>query len=321
MNVKITLILLMLMLVLIPCLPASADLVVATSSPQTIVKADEVNLSGTGAQNGSVTLWVVGRNYFETKTTTPDKKGYYSFSLKPEETTRFTPGIYAFLIQDPGADRGFEIGPLPWNDGSIRIADLGKVVADIGTPASFPFNVTPLAETIINSSERPDVDDIFTPQYFFVEEPAIHINRVNDNGNLPDQTSGEALLITGTTNVGPENQLRVAIRNVTSGDLVTSQNVPVVQGTNANQWTYSLNEPGLPVGSYTITVGEQKYTAAGNASARINILEYRIAGSLPFSQQPALPVGMTLYDALLPLVVSCAALAIIAIIMLVSVRR
>jgi hypothetical protein len=302
-------------------LPVSADLVVVTSSPQTIVKADAVNLSGTGAENGSVTLWVIGNNYFATKTTAPDKKGNYSFSLKPEETTRFTPGIYAFLLQDPGANRGFEIGPLSWSDGSIRIADRGKVVADIGTPASFPLNISTVVETIINASDRPDVDDIFTPYHFFVEEPAIHINRVNDDGNLPDQTTGEALLITGTTNIGPENQLQVAIRNATSGDLITSQNVPVILGANANQWTYSLDEPGLPAGTYTITVGEQKYTTSGNASARINILEYRIAGNLPFSQQPALPAGMTIYNALLPLLVSCAALAIIAIIMLASVRK
>jgi len=302
-------------------MPCSADLTALTSGPQTIVKADTVTLSGTGAQNGSVTLWIVGRNYFATKSTTPDKKGNYTFTIKPEETTRFSAGKYAFLIQDPGANRGFEIGPLPWNDGSIRIADQGKVIANIGAPTSFPGDITPVAETIINASDRPDVDDTFAPYYFYVEEPAIHINRVDDTGNLPDQTTGEALLITGTTNMGPEDQLQVAIKNATSGDLITSQTVPVVQGPNSNQWTYSLDEPGLPAGTYTITISEQKYTSGGTASARINIFEYRIAANSSLPLQPELPAGVTAYGVLLPLLISCAALAIIAIIMLASVRK
>src|SRR5208337_5466728 len=122
-------------------LPASAALTAVTSSPQTIVKADTVTLSGTGAQNGSVTLWIVGRNYFATKTTTPDKKGNFTFIIKPEETTRFSSGDYAFLIQDPGADRTFEIGPLLWNDGSMRLTDRGKVIANIGAISSFPVDI------------------------------------------------------------------------------------------------------------------------------------------------------------------------------------
>jgi len=303
------------------CVPCSADLTALTSGPQTIVKADTAVLSGTDALNGSVTLWIVGRNYFATKSATPDKKGDYSFTLKPEETTRFSAGKYGFLIQDPGADRGFEIGPLSWNDGSIRIADLGKIITNIGSPATFPGDITPIAETIINASERTDVDDIFTPYYFYVEEPAIHINRVDNAGNIPDQTTGEALLITGTTNVGTENLLQVAIKNATSGDLITSQMVPVIQGPNSNQWTYSLDEPGLPAGTYTITISEQKYTSEGTASARIHILEYRIANNSSLPLQPELPAGMTTYGVLLPLLISCAALAIIAIIMLVTVRK
>ena len=73
--------------------------------------------------NGSITLWILGQNYFATKTIAPDKKGNYTFIIKPEETTRFSAGEYAFLIQDPGSDRSFEIGPLLWNDGSMRITD------------------------------------------------------------------------------------------------------------------------------------------------------------------------------------------------------
>ena len=322
MNTKIVGVILLLVVLVLPALPVSAgQITVVTSTPQIIVKADTVNLSGTDAMNGSVTLWIIGRNYFSTRTTTPDRKGSYIFTIKPEETTRFSPGVYAFLIQDPGADRSFEIGPLPWSDGSIRIADRGKVIANIGTLSSFPADITPVAALIINASVRPDVDDIFTPNYFYVQEPAVHFNRENVAGNLPDQTTGEALLITGTTNIGTENQLQVAIQNATSGDLVTSQTIPVMEGTNTNQWTYSLDEPGLPAGTYNVTVGEQKYTTQGSASAQLTVREYLIAGNSTFPPQPELPAGMTTYGVLLPLLISAAALAIIAIIMLVSLRK
>ncbi|ABS56479.1 hypothetical protein Mboo_1964 [Methanoregula boonei 6A8] len=318
MNSTILAVILLILIVL----PVSADLtVINTSTPQTIVKADTVTLSGSGAQNGSITLWIFGSNYFATMTTTPDKKGNYTFTLKPADTNRFSPGKYAFLIQDPGANQVFEIGPLSWSDGSIRISDRGKVVENIGSPATFPANIVPVAETVLNASDRPDVDDIFTPYYFYVEEPTIHFNRENSAGSLPDQTTGEALLITGTTNIGTENQLQVSVRNATSGDLVTSQTIPVVEGANTNQWTYSLNEPGLPPGSYTVTVGEQKYTTKGSASAQLMIREYLIAGNSSFIPQPELPPGTTPFDVLLPLLISGAALAIIGIIMLVSLRK
>ena len=148
----------------------------------------------------------------------------------------------------------------------------------------------------------------------------MHFNRVNDAGNLPDQTTGESLLITGTTNVGPEDQLQVSVRNATSGDLITSQTIPVVEGSNSNQWTYSLEEPGLPAGIYNVTVGEQKYTTQGSASAQLTVREYLIAGNSTFIPQRG-PAGMTPYGVLLPLLISGAALAIIGIIMLVSLRK
>lgn len=315
-----TVILLALMIFL--SLPASAALTVVTSGPQTIARADTVTLTGTGAQNGSVILWVIGRNYFETKTATPDKKGNFTFLIKPQETTLFSSGKYAFLIQDPGADKSFEIAPLIWSDG-IRIANQGKVITNIGQKTSFPADISPVASTILNVSERPDVDDIFTPYYFYVEDPYIRFNRVGESGGqLPDQTTGEALLITGTTNVGPENLLQVEIRNASSNDLITSGTIPVESGTNTNQWTYSLNDPGLPVGSYNVIVGEKKFTSSGEASAQLTVLQYRMADT-PSSplQPPELPMGETLYSVILPLIISFAALVIIGIIMLVSLRK
>lgn len=313
----------LLALIVLLNLPASAALTAVTSGPQTIAKADTVTLTGTGAQNGSVTLWIIGRNYFDTKTATPDKKGNFTFVIKPEESNKFSSGEYAFLIQDPGTDMSYEIAPLLWSDG-IRIADQGKVITNIGQKLSFRADITPTVTTILNISVMQGVDDLFTPYYFYVEEPLIRFNRVSGSGSgrLPDQTTGESILITGTTNVGPENLLLVEIRNATSRDLLTSRTIPVERGTNANQWTYLLDEPGLPAGSYIVTISEQKYTTVGRASAQITILEYRIAGTPTSPLPPELPTGgETLYNVILPLIISFAALVIIGIIMLVSLRK
>ncbi len=92
-------------------------------------------------------------------------------------------------------------------------------------------------------------------------------------------------------------------------------------GTNTNQWTYSLDEPGLPAGSYNVTVGEKKFTSSGEASAQLTILQYRMADTPSSPLQPELPMGETPYSVILPLIISFAALVIIGIIMLVSLRK
>jgi len=309
-------------LIVLLSLPASAALTIVTSGQQTIAKADTVTLTGTGAENGSVTLWIVGRNYFDTKTATPDKKGNYTFVIKPEESNKFSSGEYAFLIQDPGADRSNDITPLFWSDG-IRIADKGKVVTNIGLKSSFRADINRVVFGILNVSMRSGVDDHITPYYLYVEEPYMRFNRISESGSgkLPDQVTGEAILITGTTNVGTENLLQVEIRNATSNDLVTSRTIPVEGGTNSNQWSYLLDAPGLPAGLYTVTIGEQKFTTSANASAMLTILEYRMAGTTSPPLQPELPAADTPYGIILPLVISFAALVIIGIIILVTLRK
>jgi len=317
------LVLLVVLLAACMSLPAFAGVTAVTSGPQTIVKADTVNLTGTDATNGTMALWIVGRNYFNLLTTEPDKKGNFIFTIKPDETNRFSSGQYALIIQDPGADRTFEITPLLWSDG-IRVADQGKVLTNLGDKSSFKADIGPVAGAILNASSVSGTDDIFTPYYFSVEEPSVRFNRADPaNGmKLPNQTTGESILITGTTNMGPENDLTVEIRNATDRTRVTSRSIPVEEGSNTNQWTYTLDAPGLAAGEYIVTVGQQKYTTIGESSARLTILEYRIAGSPTTPVLPELPVATgDFYSLVLPLIISFAALIIIGIIMIVSLRK
>jgi hypothetical protein len=309
-----------LLLLFILVLPASATVTVVTSWHETITKGDTVTLTGTGFTNGTVAIWVIGRNYFDTKPAVPDKKGNFSFVVRPEETRKYSSGQYVFLIQDPGQNGAIEIEPLLWEEG-IQIANRGKIVTGIGKKEDLAAFVKPKVDALINASARPDVDDLFTPYYFYVEEPVVHFDGVTGSGSasrLTNLTTGERVIVTGTTNMGVENQLRVEIRNLTSQALIISGTVPVVPGTVQNRWSYELDAPGLQKGEYYITVGWLKESAGGTGTALLTV-----AGQnpLPFPETGAAHGLDSGFDIFIPLLISLGALVIIGIIIMAAVRR
>ena len=317
---KYTAVIVIVLLQFMLILPASATITAKTSWHETITKGDTVTLFGTESTNGTVAIWVIGRNYFDIKTVNPDKKGNFSFVVKPDETRKYSSGQYAVLIVDPGQNGAIEIEPLVWEEG-IKISDRGKIVTDIGTEEALRAVVTPEVNAILNATVRPGVDDIITPYYFYVEEPVVHFNAIAGTGaqsRLPNQTTGEKIVVTGTTNMGVENQLRVEIRDQTSNALITSGNVPVVDGTILNRWAYELAAPGLQKGDYFITAGSLKGSPTGTGTALLTI-----AGQNP----PPIPEtgaarGLDSgFDIFIPLLISLGALAIIGVIIMVSIKK
>ncbi len=306
-------------LLLILILPASASVIPVTSRYDTIVKGDTVTLAGSGAVNGSITLWVMGRYYFAIKTVQPDKKGNFTFVIKPEETRTYSSGQYAFLIQDPGSDYAIEIEPLVWDEG-IKIADRGKIVTDIGKKENLPAIIGPKVDTIINTAERPGVDDIITPYIFYVEGPSIHFDGVSGSDSqsrLPDQTPGEKIEITGTTNMGVENQLHVEIHNLSSRTLILSGNIPIVEGAILNHWSYAVEAPGLPKGEYYITVGRLNGITSETGTAFLTVggqssLQSQSRGEIQGIAQD--------YGLLVPIFISIGALGVIGIIIIASMK-
>ncbi|MHB8163893.1 MAG: hypothetical protein ACYDDV_06030 [Methanoregula sp.] len=118
-----------------------------------------------------------------------------------------------------------------------------------------------------------DVDDTFLPEYFFVEEPSVQFDNLISVSTiqLPDQITGERIAVTGTTNMGSENNLRAHIYNRDTNALITSNTLPVVAGSHFNRWTYELNDPGLPKGEYYITVGWMKSNQTGTGLAKFTV--------------------------------------------------
>ncbi|MFA6225738.1 MAG: hypothetical protein WC620_06055 [Methanoregula sp.] len=253
--------------------PVAASVYYTTSAPQIITKGDMFSISGTGAKNGMVTIWIIGRNYFDTLAVTPDRQGNFSVSLKPTATEKFSEGQYAVVLQDPGPGGMMEIEPGTDSSGNITIMNRGKIIEKLGARQDLKANVLPVVAVLTNAAKIPGVDDTFLPEYFFVEEPSVQFDNFisGSTSKLPDHITGESIAISGTTNMGPENYLRAHIYSQSTNTLITSNTLPIVAGSQMNHWIYELNAPGLPQREYYLTVGWEKSNKTGAAMANFTV--------------------------------------------------
>src|SRR5512145_1595830 len=153
--------------------PATAAVYFTPSAPGIITKGDPFSISGTGAVNGTVGIWIVGRDHFEIMTVAPDRHGNFSITIKPSATDGFSSGQYAIVFQDPGKSGILEIeGGTDVND-NLVVMNRGKIIARLGHRQDLGENIRPVVDQIQAVSSAPEIDDIFREEYFFVEEPAI----------------------------------------------------------------------------------------------------------------------------------------------------
>ncbi len=275
-------------------LPASATVYYGTSTPQIITKGDAFSVSGTGAKNGTVALWVIGRDYFEVRSTAPDRYGNFSIVYKPTETEQFSSGQYAVVLQDPGPSGTMEIEPGVDSNGNLTIMNRGKIITRLGAKTDLLGNVQDETDALTAAAGIQGVDDTFLPRYFFVEEPSVYFDSIipASGSRLPDMVSGEQVLITGTTNMGLENTLRTELRNTDSDTLVTTKDIPVIAGSSLNSWSYQLAEPGLKPGNYLISVGWTKTNTSGTGTAQFAVKTE--AASVPPAPGPTPVVAVPL---------------------------
>lgn len=254
-------------------LPVSATIYYSTSTPQIITKGDVFSVSGTGAENGTVALWVIGRNYFEVRSTAPDRHGNFTILFKSTETEKFKTGQYAIVLQDPGPNGIMEIEAGKDNARNLTIMNRGKIIVRLGAKEDLQGNVEDETEALVSAASLQGVDDTFLPDYFFVEEPAIHFNEIipASGSRLPDIISGQAVRITGTTNMGTENTLVAELRHAGTGTPVLIKDLPIVYGHSLNTWSYSLDEPGLEAGNYEFSVGWTKSNKTGTGLALFTV--------------------------------------------------
>jgi hypothetical protein len=261
-------IVILVLLLAIIATPVTATVYFTSSTPGIITKGDPFSVSGTGAVNGTVGIWIVGRDHFEVLTSAPDRQGNFSITIKPSATDRFSSGQYAIVYQDPGASGVLEIEGGTDVNGNLAVMNRGKIVARLGLRRELGGNVRRVVDQILYTSSIPGIDDTFQEEYFFVEEPAVHFDKLipASGFRLPDQIMGERIVISGTTNIGTENTLSTEIRTRNTNELVTEKTIPVTAGHRMNTWTWDLDAPGLPPGDYELTVGWAKSNTTGKGS-------------------------------------------------------
>ena len=255
-------------------LPVTASVYYTSSAHQIITKGDTFTVSSTSAKNGPVAIWTIGRNYFDTLSVTPDRNGNFSVTLKPKETEKFSSGQYAVVIQDPGPNGRMEIEPGTDSSGNLTLMNRGKIIEKIGARQDLKGNVQPVVAVLLDTVNLQGVDDSFLPEYFFVEEPSVQFDQMDSvsKSQLSNQITGEKLVISGTTNMGPENSLRTHIYNRDTNGLVISNTIPIAGGFQINRWSYQIEAPGLPQGNYYLTVGWTKSNTTSTGVANFAVV-------------------------------------------------
>jgi hypothetical protein len=302
----------LMLLLSIMAMPVTATLYFTSSAPGIITKGDPFSLSGTGAVNGTVGIWIVGRDHFEILTTAPDRHGNFSITIKPSSTDILSSGRYAIVFQDPGPSGVLEIGGGTDVNDSLVVMNRGKIVKTLGDRQDLGENIRPVIRQILSTSSIPGVDDSFQAEYFFVEEPAIFFdNLIPASGfRLPDQITGDRIVISGTTNIGTENTISTAIHARNSKEIVTEKTVPVIAGYPMNTWSWDLDAPGLPPGDYELAVGGSISNTSGKGV-------FTVKYPAPPSSSPGKPANETPPppdDYTFPIFVACS-LIVLAIVL------
>lgn len=255
--------------------PVTASIYYTSSAPHIITKGDTFSVSSTIAKNGPVVIWIIGKDFFDTLPVTPDRNGNFSITLKPTATEKFSSGQYAVVIQDPGKNGRMEIEPGTESNGNLTIMNGGKIIEKIGALQDLEGNVKPVVDALMDTANLKGVDDSFLFEYFIVEEPSVLFDHLTPDPEtqLSNHMAGERLVISGTTNMGPENYLRTHIYNRDTNALVISNTIPITAGRENNYWTYELNAPGLPQGNYYITVGWTKSNTTSTGMANFAVVK------------------------------------------------
>ncbi len=292
----------LILLIALIATPVTAAVYFTTSAPGIITKGDPFSISGTGAVNGTVGLWIVGRDHFEVLTSAPDRHGNFSITIRPSATDGFSSGRYVIIYQDPGESGILEIEGGTDINGSLVVMNRGKIVARLGPRQELGDNIRIVEDQILSTSFISGVDDIFHAEFFFVQKPAIFFdNLIPASGfRLPDQITGERIVISGTTNIGTDNTLTTEIRTRNTKEIVTVKTIPVIAGDPMNTWIWDLDAPGLPPGDYELTAGWLKSNAFGNGTFTVKYpappsssLERPVNNPVPPAEDYTFPILIT----------------------------
>jgi hypothetical protein len=254
--------------------PVAASVSFQTSCPNTVAIGDSITISGTDAGNGSVAVWVIGRNYFQVTEVVPDSAGSFSLVIPPNKTRNFSSGQYVMLLQDASTDKTLNIVPQTTGRGNITLMSNGEVVADLGSRDDLHAVIRTLEDVIPAVAKKQKSDDIFQSYPFFAEVPFVYFDPETVTRGEPRVSfnpAGNPQVISGITNMGRENTLFARIHLSASSTVVTQDTLPIIEGNVLNHWSYKPDLQTLRPGQYYITVGWMKSNMTGTGSVSFTV--------------------------------------------------
>lgn len=264
----------------------------ASASQTSVAKGDKMFIRGNaeGDPSPGVAIWVLGRNFYARDTQTVDDDASFEYELTSAATQNMASGQYFVVVQHPMGNNRFDV--VPNVVGGITYATMLGTPIVLGRASTDYFPVdgagrlqgSDAAEALIQLLNNPNVDDTYTKLTFLVEEPWIRIDSIGD------KYIGSTFTITGTTNLGVDNDLLVEVTSSafqptekTSATEFSgaSGTVKVTKGdAGANIWSFEVNAAAFKADEYIVTV--ESIEADASTTATFNVLE-----GVPVTPPPA----------------------------------
>ncbi|HIJ07468.1 MAG: hypothetical protein XE11_2339 [Methanomicrobiales archaeon 53_19] len=273
----------------------------ATASQSSVAKADALFIRGNAEGNPTpgVAIWVLGRNFYLHDTQTVEDDSSFEFELTRARTQTMASGQYFVVVQHPMGNNVFDV-----NDddttraGTTYVGTLSGLANVLAPPAPAPEPSADLfiaegagrlqgsdaAEALIQMINMANIDDTYTKLTFLVEEPWVRIDSVGD------KTVGSTFTITGTTNLGVDNDLLVEVTSSAFKPTEKTQatefsgssgTVKVVKGdAGYNTWSFEVDATAFKADEYIVNV--ESIEADASSTATFNVLE-----AVPVTQPPA----------------------------------
>ncbi|WP_317137586.1 hypothetical protein [Methanochimaera problematica] len=260
--------------------------VMVNSDKEIVAKGDKITISGSAPGSDDVSFWLFGPDYQTRMTLHPEMDTEFSWEFIPDganDTFIFTPdesrmivispndrsytlqsGQYYFILQTKGDDKKFDIKST-YSGGILEIISLKDNRSKLMTYCAGCPAGSEAADALIGLLDAPEVDDQYAKLSFLVEEPWARINEI------PDISTGDALKITGTTNLAPGNEFIIQILSSSNtpdksqeeqqtGELKrVSDVVSVIEGKQYNTWSYEADISTFVPGKYLIVINRDGY--------------------------------------------------------------
>ncbi len=266
----------------------------ASASQTSVAKGDKMFIRGNaeGDPSPGVAIWVLGRNFYARDTQTVDDDASFEYELTSAATQNMASGQYFVVVQHPMGNNRFDVVEDAVSVAGRTYATMLGIVPAPGIASTDYFPVdgpgrlqgSDAAEALIQLLNNPNVDDTYTKLTFLVEEPWIRIDSIGD------KYIGSTFTITGTTNLGVDNDLLVEVTSSafqptekTSATEFSgaSGTVKVTKGdAGANIWSFEVNAAAFKADEYIVTV--ESIEADASTTATFNVLE-----GVPVTPPPA----------------------------------